>query len=148
MKNNIYIRKTRVPVYRARLWIVICPSIIKAIDHVEDQIDTKVHEDKDKLSTRAYTFASMDDKGRKTFILFLRPSSKPGEIAHESLHLLNLIFLWYSVGRSRSDDENQAYYMEWLIDKVHNTITQYKKLYPKKKVSSISYNPQQIITHG
>lgn len=129
--NNILIRKTRIPVYRSRLWIVICPSLTKAIDKVEDQINTKIHSDKDKLSTRAYTYASIDENGAKTFILILRPASKPGEIAHETKHLLNIIFNWHGVKLSLTNDEPECYYLERMIDQVHNTIKQYKKLYSK-----------------
>lgn len=127
MKDSVLIRKTRVPTYRSRLWIVVSPSIIRAIDVVEDQIDTKVHGDKDKLSTSAYTYASIDEKGRKTFILFLRPGSKPGEVAHECLHVLNLVFLWHGVKLSLTNDEPQTYLMEDIVNKAHNAIKYYKR---------------------
>lgn len=133
MKSNLLIRKIRIPVYRSALWIIICPSIPKAIDHIEDQINTKIHTLKDRISTRAYTYASEDEQGRRRFYLFLRPSSKPGEIAHECNHLMHIIFRWFGAKTSMTNDEPQSYYLEVLVDQAHNTINSYKKLHNKPK---------------
>lgn len=132
MKNNVLIRKVRIPVYGSSLWIVICPSIPKAIDVVEDQISTKVAPTEPN-SVRAYVYAGQKENGARRFILFLNPSSKPGEVAHECKHLVNFIFSWHGVNLSLTNDESECYYLEWLVDQAHNAIKHYKKIHTKPK---------------
>lgn len=131
-RNEIYIRKLRLPVYLSSLWIVVCPSIPKAIDLAEDQMNMKVAPP-EVGSVRAYTAAVQKESGAKQFMLFLRPASKSGEVAHECKHLINLIFSWHGVNLSLTNDESECYYLEWVVDQAHNAIKQYKKIHIKPK---------------
>lgn len=126
-RQDIYIRKLRVPVYNTSLWIVVSPSLIRSIDYVEDLIDIPILKEEDKKSARAFTFGYTNHKGAQRFILFLRPRSKPGEVGHEVKHLINIIFNWNGVKLSTTNDESECYYLETLLDKVHNTVNFYKK---------------------
>jgi hypothetical protein len=132
MKLKIQITKTRLPVYRSSLWIVVSNSVVASIDHVEDLTSFKIHPNQDRNSTQAYTYAAVDDKGRKHFFLFLRPTCKPGELVHEIKHVVNLVFLWHGVKLSASNDEAECYYLERVTNKVFDAILKYKKTFKKK----------------
>lgn len=137
MKLKIQITKTRVPVYRSALWIVVSNSVIASIDHLEDLTSFKMHPSRDRNSTQAYTYAAVDDKGRKHYFLFLRPTCKPGELVHEIKHVVNLIFLWHGVRLSTTNDESECYYLERITNKVFDAISKYKKTYKKKVIKDL-----------
>lgn len=139
MKNNLLIRKLRIPIYRSSLWIVVCPSLIKAVDKVEDEINTKIQPVDGMRSVRAYTCVVEKENGARRFMLFFTPGAKPGEIAHECKHLVNFIFQWHGVNLSLTNDESECHYLETIVDYAHNAIKYYKRLYYLKK-SSISLN--------
>lgn len=132
-----FIRKLRIPIYKAALWVVVHPSLTAGIDHVEDLISTKVTHPQDKKYIKAMAFAYEDDASIRKFILFLRPSATPGEIAHECKHLANVIFRWYGQHLSTANDENECYFLEDIVDKAHNAIKAYKK---KKSKESLAQN--------
>lgn len=144
-KNNLLIRKLRIPIYRSSLWIIICPSLAKAVDQVEDEVNTKVGHVDGMHSIRAYTYAGQMENGARRFMLFLTPGSKPGEIAHECKHLVNFIFQWHGVNLSLTNDEHECHYLETIVDYTHKAINHYKKLYYPKK-SSIPLNTCKSIT--
>lgn len=132
MKSKLFIKKTRIPTYNSRLWIIVCPSITYAIDVVEDQIHTTIAT-KEMGAVKALAFSYTTDTQAKSFFLFLRPSSSPGEIAHECKHLVNHIFYYFGVRLSLTNDESEAYFLERIVDTAHLAIKQYKKLYVKPK---------------
>jgi len=123
----VLIRKYRVPAYRTRLWVVVSPSLMASIDKVEDLLDHKIIKDKDRKSTRAYTYCFEDHKGRYQMLCFYNPHSKPGEIAHEAKHTLNIIYQWHGVKLSLTNDEPECYLLEWMVDRIHQTIKDFKK---------------------
>ena len=137
----------RVPIYRSLLTIIVTNSVIESIDKLEDEITVKVHSDEDRRSTRAYTFAYVDEKGRKRFYLFLRPNCGPGELIHEIKHVVNLIFLWHGAKLSLTNDEPECYYLEQVTNKVFKVVDRHKKLYPKKK-KKYGINLDRIHTIG
>lgn len=145
MKLKIQITKTRVPVYRSSLWIVVSNSVIASIDHVEDLTSYKMHPTEDRNSTQAYTYACVDEKGRKHFFLFLRPSCKPGELVHEIKHVVNLIFLWHGVKLSASNDEAECYYLERVVNKVFDAISKFKRSHKRKVVKHLEVSNTSVI---
>jgi len=126
------IKKSSVPVYRTRLWIVVTTNLPKAIDELEDQLDHKIAGAEHRNSIRAYTYGFVDQDGRAQVIIFIRPNSSPGEIAHETKHAVNIIFQWHGVKLSTTNDESECYYLERLINKVHCAILSHKKQFPRK----------------
>jgi hypothetical protein len=123
----VLIRKYRVPAYRTRLWVVIGNTVAEGIEHVEDLVDHRIHS-KGTRSTRAYMYAFEDHEGKYQVMCFYRKTAKPGEIAHEAKHALNIVFRWHGVALSISNDEPECYYLEWLVDRVHQTIKDFKKI--------------------
>lgn len=130
-KAKVQITKTRVPIYRSSLWIVLSNNIAASIDHVEDLIWAKIE---DKPSTvRALAYSYQQDNGSRRFILFLRPSSKPGEIVHEIKHIVNMIFAWHGVKLSVTNDESECYFLERITNTVFSSISRYKKTHLKTR---------------
>lgn len=131
MQHKEVIEKFKVPIYRSLLTVIVTNTIMKSIDLLEDQVDVKVHSDSERSSTRAYTFAYVEESGVKKFYLFLRPNCKPGELVHEIKHVVNLIFLWHGAKLSLTNDEPECYYLEQITNKVFEAVKKYNKLYPK-----------------
>lgn len=125
--GNVLIKKLKAPVYDTRLWIVISKNILKSIDTVEDIIDHKIVDDKYKKSVDALTYTYQDHDGKMMLMIFLNPKASNGRIAHEAHHAVNFIFSWHGVKPSFSNDENESYYLEQIVDKIHDTIKYYNK---------------------
>jgi hypothetical protein len=131
MKNNLHITKLRLPVYGGSVWIIICPSIAKALDWAEDQMSHPIIAPEDKSKSLGYCY-SLYEEGRRRYLLFLKPNAKPGTIAHECNHLVNMMFSWHGIKLSTSNDEAECYYLDFMVDRTHSAINTYKKKYPKK----------------
>jgi len=126
-KNKVLIRKLRLAVYRTSLWVVISPSIRESIDQVEDEINESLELPED-WKRSVYTFAySYKDSGATRYLLFLRPNAKPGEVAHETKHILNMIFSWNGIRLTTANDEHECYYLEYLVNRIYTVLGYYKK---------------------
>jgi hypothetical protein len=125
--NNVLIRKFKTPTYRTPFWVVVSDSVIKSIDTVEDIIDYKVAEPADKRSIDAYTFGYEDHGGIARVLVFVTPKLKPGRVAHECNHAMNIILNWHGVRPSYSNDEAESYLLEYFVDKVHDVVREFLK---------------------
>ena len=123
--GDVLIKKLKAPLYGTALWIVISPNILRSIDAVEDSIDKRIIDENGRKSTRAYTYAYEDHGGKAKVLIFLTNNAKPGVIAHECNHAVNVILGWHGVKPSFANDEGESYYLEQIVDKVHKTIKQY-----------------------
>lgn len=119
--------KFKVPVFKSTVWLFIDPSIRRAIDFAEDKVSEVLVKSEDKQSIRAYTYAYETEGGHKRYMLFFKPTAKPGVIAHEVKHLLNILFKWHGYNLSINNDEMECYYLEIIIDKVHDILNKVKK---------------------
>lgn len=122
MFGDVYIEKIRVPVYKTSLWIVVSNSIPRSIDRVEDLIDKVIATPESKKTLAAYTYGYEDHDGKMRVIIFVNKSAKPGVIAHEANHALNIILSWNGVKPSFSNDESESSYLEFIVDRIHATI--------------------------
>jgi hypothetical protein len=145
MKPTILLHKFRLPVFKAVLWIIIGNTVREAIDFAEDKTSEKIEEEKDKKNIKALMYAYEKGDGKRRYMLFFKHTAKPGEIAHEVKHLINILFLWHGYRLSASNDEMECYYLEDLIDRAHNTISRYKKLYKKPKQKQLEQKPLNAI---
>lgn len=130
--SKILIKKYKIPTFNYRLQVIISPSLQQAINLVEDKTHIKIGLEQ-VGSVKAFAYFYQDDSNRAVFMLFLRPSSRAGEVAHEAKHLVNFIFQYAGVKLSLTNDESECYFLERIVDMAHNTINQYKKLYIKPK---------------
>lgn len=125
------IRKFRLPIYSDRIWVVVHPSIRKAIDHVEDQIDQTILKSPNNADALCFTYK--DTNGTNRTILFFKPTVNPGVIAHEAKHAINFIFAWSGVRLSIDNDEPECYLLEYLVNKIHSILSQAKPYFQPKK---------------
>lgn len=123
----MYIKKVRIPTYGGRLWIIINPSIKHAIDKLEDITSESIHM-KDQRGYEAYAYSGLDEKHRHRVMLFLKPNAKPGEIAHECKHAVNVIFSYRGVRLSLTNDEPECYFLDWMVTTAHKAIDGYRKV--------------------
>ncbi len=129
----ILLQKSRLPVFKATIWIVIGNDVEKSIDYIEDETSEVIAKQKDKKYIRAYTYAYESPDNKRKYMLFFKYTAKPGEIAHEVKHLVNILFNWHGYKLSITNDEMECYYLEDIVDKVHSAIMRYKKLYKRDK---------------
>lgn len=131
MSKPPFIRKFRIPIYSDRIWVVVHPSISRAIDYVEDLIPASIGNTGGGV--RALTFTYKDDKSVNRTILFFNPNPKPGLVAHEVKHVINFVFGWSGVRLSTTNDESECYLLEWMTNKVHSILDQAKNEFPRRK---------------
>lgn len=55
----------------------------------------------------------------KSYVHKKKQYPTPGIIAHEALHLMNLIFSDINSRVDQSNDEPQAYLLGWIVDNIH-----------------------------
>lgn len=127
VKNEVLIKKYRAPIYRTPLWIIVSDNLIKAIDTVEDLIDHRIIDQNHKKSTDAYTYAYADHEGSTKVMIFIHYKAKPGRIAHEANHAVNIILSWNGVKPSFTNDESECYFLDHIVDRTHDTIKLYNK---------------------
>ena len=129
----ILLHKFRLPVFKSTIWVIIGNTVRGTIDYAEDKTSEKIALEKEKKNIKAYTYAYETEDGKKKYMLFFKYSAKPGEIAHEVKHLINILFNWHGYKLSITNDEMECYYLEDVVNKVHSAISKYKKLYKKAK---------------
>lgn len=120
--GSVYIKKLNAPVYRTSLWIVVSDSIANSIDTIEDMIDKVIAHPKSKKSIAAYTYGYEDHQGKYRVVIFVKQSAGVGEIAHEANHAKNIIMHWNGVKPSFTNDEWESYYLEYIVNKIHQAI--------------------------
>jgi hypothetical protein len=126
--GNVYIKKTKAPTYKSKLWFVVSDNLVTAFDKVEDITTLRIIKDEDKDKVDAYCFGKYDDPEFIAItIIFLTPYCLPGRIAHECLHALNLIYAFHGANRSRSNDEPECYYLDDLVEQAYGAINTYEK---------------------
>lgn len=133
MKTNIEITKFRFPVFKSFISVIVSNNIAQAIDFMEDKMAQRIHDPATKKFTRAYMYAYEDELNKRKYLLFIKPSAKPGEIAHEVKHLINIMFKWHGYRLSIDNDELECYYLEDIVNRVHSAILRYKKKHSKPK---------------
>jgi hypothetical protein len=129
MINKVQIRKIKAPGYKTRMWIVVSNSFLKSVDAVEDRIDHKMFTEAEKRGTRcilAYTYAYEKATGGYHILIFLKPTAKPGVIAHECKHAVNFIFKWHGQKLSLDNDEHECYLLDWMVDQAHYSIKKFR----------------------
>jgi hypothetical protein len=72
----------------------------------------------DPIQYGAFALSELKNNKLSRYFIFIKPDTKPGQIAHECLHVTTYLFS----DRGMSDlnnDEPQAYILTWLVNKVH-----------------------------
>lgn len=133
MKPKMLFSEFRLPLFNAKVWVYVTNNMRASLDDAEDRTSQVIAYEKEKRHIDSYTYAYEKDTGGKCYILFFKHNAKPGVIAHEVKHLVNILFSWHGYKLSLSNDEMECYYLQDVVNKVHNSISKYKKLYKKTK---------------
>jgi len=128
--QKVLFRKFKLPIFGATVWIIISNTLESGIEYARDRTSEIILKDEEIKHTAAYTYAYIDENGVKRYMLFFTKKSTPGEIAHESKHLVNILFSWHGYKLSLTNDEMECYYLGAIVDKIHRAISDYRKKYP------------------
>lgn len=88
----------RIPLYFEKLKIVVVDKLDKP------EYDAYVLFEKDKL------------------VLFVKPDTTAGVIAHEAVHIANYVFKQCGILPDLNNDEPQAYLIGWIVKQIHKFI--------------------------
>lgn len=109
------IKKYNIPIYFGKLNIVFSKDFKKTNEDL-------------KLNCTNFDFKAIciyDHSGLDYYILF---DKKPSHevIAHEALHIVNMIFNHRGVKINTSNDEAQAYFLGWVVDRIYKAKEHFK----------------------
>lgn len=84
---------------------------------------------------RSFKFKEEDERWRKSIVVVLNPNlpgSKmtPSIMLHEAIHIKNKVFQHYGIKNSYTNDEPEAYFTEFLFNKINKF---YKKVLKEEK---------------
>jgi hypothetical protein len=131
MKPKILFNEFRLPLFKAKVWVYITNNMRVALDEAEDKTSQIIAYEEEKKHIDSYTYAYEKDTGGKCYILFFKYNAKPGVIAHEIKHLVNILFAWHGYKLSLSNDEMECYYLQDIVNRIHNVIKKYNKNYKR-----------------
>lgn len=103
------VTKVKVPIYFSVIQIVVAKDLNKALRKLKINENGKDHE----------AFVVYDED---KIILFISKDASQGLIAHESVHIVNLIFKNAHVELDIDNDEPQAYLMGWVVEEITKAI--------------------------
>ena len=117
MKKYIEVRAKEIPLYRGYLVIILSNSRKKIRKLIPEFDESYVY---------AHSYFS-NYRNRQGFFMILDPFAKYraikyGVIAHEGVHLANMILSRRGLEPSFVNDEAVAYLAEWIVDLAHQTI--------------------------
>jgi hypothetical protein len=125
MKKPVLIRKSRFPTYYTPFYIVICRSLYHAVDKLEDTSDFIY---RTTLTPQTEVMTTLHENGKSVRItIIVKHNSKPGDIAHECLHAMNMMYAHVGAKHSLANDEPHCYMLGWVVDQVHKQINLFKK---------------------
>ena len=112
MKKN----KTKIPIYFGFLHIVFAKDFVKACKKLK--INTEGH---DVNHWGAFCNRYTSKKGFLHYQVLFKPKVSATIIAHETVHLVNMIFDDRHMQLDIKNDEAQAYLTGWVTDQIYKT---------------------------
>lgn len=110
------IMKFKIPIYFGWFQVVVTDNFKEAEKRLRITGDTP-----DELYD-AYTVRT-----NSAYTLVIKPNLKPSAIAHEGLHVVNMLFEDRGVKLSTDNDEPSAYMLSWVVDKIHIALNNHKR---------------------
>ena len=124
-ENYLKVEKFEIPLYRGKL-IVIISNCVEEVQRIIPEFNPR------GFYAHTYLFNYRVDKadGEEGYGLVFNfdhedPPITPGVIAHESLHAVNMILDNRGVVEDFNNDEPVAYLLEWIVDRVYETMHKY-----------------------
>jgi hypothetical protein len=131
-KPKITSKVIKYPLYlpedRIKVWIV--DKISNVQKSIRKDIDSHYgHFDYDNGDLDALVYRKSEDKGKHQYrhVIFVRKYLTPGLIAHEAVHIKNMMFDAVGIINDLNNDEPEAYFMGWLVDAIHEVVAKDKE---------------------
>jgi hypothetical protein len=106
-----------IPLYKGQLVVILC-------DDVSELKDNSPNFPHSQIFAHSY---GKEYKGEEGYFILLNTKSEQakitqGIIAHEALHIVNILFQQRCVGYQLDNDEHACYLLEWIVDEVNNIL--------------------------
>lgn len=138
MKKPVSIKNLRFPTYYTRFCITVCKNPYHAADLLEDKT-TFIY--KDQVDKHTEVLTTMHTTNRSVLItIIVKHNSLPGDIAHECLHAMNMMYAHVGAKHSLTNDEPECYMLGWIVDQVHRQINLFKKKHLNQKQNEKNIN--------
>ncbi len=106
-----------IPIYFGYFRIVICKDFNKGCKKIKKEFPEY------KLDTfDAFVFPDRTKKNISRYTVFLKPKASPSIIAHETVHLVNAMFINSHIQLDRHNDEHQAYLTGWFVNEINKAL--------------------------
>jgi len=102
--------KVKIPIFTGSLTIILG----KDLAYVQKKYKTPPLE--------AFGAVTLRGKGARSYVVAFENKDDVGLIAHEAVHIVNLIFLDCGQELDRTNDEAQAYLTAWVVDTIYEHI--------------------------
>lgn len=106
-----------IPIYFGCLRIIITKDFNKACKKIKKSFPNYNPNDYDAF---IYTDKTKSDINRYT--IFVKPKATPSIIAHETVHLVNQLFIDSHIHLDIHNDEHQAYITGWFVRQIHKAL--------------------------
>lgn len=123
MKHSI----TTIPIYNSKLAVIVTEDykdLYKIFS--KESVDRLNFNEPGREVVYAHTLLVDNDKHHIHAIMlnFNSPAGKitHGVIAHEALHVMNMLFHRRAVSYTLSDDEHASYCLEWIVNTVYKQL--------------------------
>lgn len=114
-------KKIKIPIYFGD-FIIICQSKYDDLTKIKSELEIETLPDGfDPNKYDAFAFSEPHNNYDRYFI-FIKPSTKPGQIAHECKHIVNYIFNDRGIKLEIGNDEPECYLLSYLVNKTHEFI--------------------------
>lgn len=68
------------------------------------------------------------------YFILLKPNASANTVAHEAVHIVNKVFNDRGIKLDSNNDEPQAYFTGWVVEKINYTLTS-DEIKAKKKIT-------------
>lgn len=136
-RNGIFYETWEDPIYSTKYWIVISEKMASSYKFYADL--NKMSSDTPTEGARAMACESMASDVRQHVFILLTDKVTAAQAAHECIHAKNYVFKYHGVKLDLENDEPEAYYIHYLMNKVNDVVCEYNlKIKTKKNGKSRS----------
>lgn len=112
------VKKIAIPIYFGWLFIVFSDDFNKTIKELK--LDTEGRDDLHLFG--AIVFQARNKKGVSKYTMLFDKKPSHGEIAHETVHVVNAIYMDRRITLDPLNDEPQAYLTGWITSEVYKAL--------------------------
>lgn len=113
-------KKFSVPIYGGWLFVRVCEDLQGAVDDMGLEFKAR--------GFVALSHQRITKSGSRHYSILLTPKISKGCIAHESKHIVNMIFTHVDVRLDLQNDEAECYLLQWVFDTAESVFDEYNKL--------------------